>query len=205
MLFYFAIIPAIDFSIVKNKEPELLETELKNYLSNIKYEDQLFDNVLMTSWDLNNRKAYVATKRNFVEGTVPFKTNLEATLASGANPKYFKPVVSGDAAFIGGDAVAVSPALLAFMQATDVENIPASRVRVLSVGSLYQRADRIPSNVGLTEWASRINSLTGLSKKQTQDYMLNIILQSYGRYLMKYHYPISSEDSNDIDGMSEPF
>ena len=98
---------------------------------------------------------------------MPLKTNLDAALASGANPKYFKPVVSGDAAFIGGDAVAVSPALLAFMQATDVENRAASDVQVLSIGSIYQRADRIPANVGLVEWSSRINSMTGLSKKQT--------------------------------------
>lgn len=88
-------------------------------------------------------------------------------MASGANPKYFKPVVKGDAAFIGGDAVAVSPALLAFMQATDVDEIDPTRIEVFSIGSMYERADRIPADVGLTQWASRVDSLTGLSKKQT--------------------------------------
>jgi hypothetical protein len=96
---------------------------------------------------------------------MPFSTNLEVVLASGANPKYFKPVVKGDAAFIGGDAVAVSPALLAFMQATDVDDIDPNEIEVFSIGSIYERADRIPANVGLTQWASRIDSLTGLSKK----------------------------------------
>lgn len=55
---------------------------------------------------------------------MPFRTNLEMTTISAANPKYFKPVMIGDDhAFIGGDAVALSPAFLAYMQATDVENI----------------------------------------------------------------------------------
>ena len=205
ILFYFGIIPAIDFAVVQNKDPELLKTELKKYLDSIEYKDQLFDNVMMTTWDLKKRKAYVVTKSNMIDDKMPFKTNLEVALASGANPKYFKPVVMGDAAFIGGDAVALSPAMLAFMQATDVENNDANAIRVFSAGSFYERADRIPANVGLAEWSTRINSLTGLSKKQTHDYLLNKILQSDNTFLMKYQYPISSIDRQSIDDMSEPF
>ena len=153
---------------MRNKDPSLLENELKKILTEVKYQDQLFKNVMMTTWDLNSRKAYVVTKQNYVEEEkMPFTTNVEVTLASGANPKYFKPVVKGDAAFIGGDAVAVSPALLAFMQATDVDEIDPNRIEVFSIGSMYERADRIPADVGLTQWASRVDSLTGLSKKQT--------------------------------------
>ena len=90
------------------------------------------------------------------------------------------------------------------MQATDVDEIAANNIEVFSIGSIYERADRIPANVGLTEWATRVDSLTGLSKKQTQDYLLNKILERYGTTLKKYHYPISSTDSSDIQSMSEP-
>jgi len=96
---------------------------------------------------------------------MPLTNTLEVVLASGSNPKYFRPVTMGDAAFIGGGAVAVSPALLAFMQATDVFDKKPKDIEVFSIGSIYERADRIPANVGLTQWASRVDSLTGLSKK----------------------------------------
>lgn len=165
------------------------------------YKNQLFDNVMMTTWDLNSRTAHVVTKKNHS----PFSTNLEVLLASAANPKYFKPVVKDNAAFIGGDAVAVSPALLAFMQATDISKKDAKNVEVFSIGSIYERADRIPADVGLSQWATRVDSLTGLSKKQTQDYLLNKILEKYGTNLKKYHYPISSTDSETILELDEPF
>lgn len=92
-------------------------------MSSVNFEDQLFDNVMMTSWDLKERKAYVITKRSFKEEQMPFRTNLDVATISAANPKYFKPVMWGnDHAFIGGDTVALSPAFLAYMHATDIEN-----------------------------------------------------------------------------------
>jgi len=35
--------------------------------------------------------------------------------------------------------------------------------------------------------------------------LLNKILEKYGKTLKKYHFPISSTDSNDIQSQSEPF
>lgn len=92
-------------------------------------------------------------------------SNLDWALVSGANPKYFKPVVKDDKAFIGGDAVALSPAFLAYMQAVDIENLDPKIIRVMSIGSIYERADRIPAKIGLADWLFRVSSLTGLTKK----------------------------------------
>jgi hypothetical protein len=73
--------------------------------------------------------------------------------------------------------MAVSPALLAYMVATeegekDGTAIPPNQVRVFSIGSVNVRADKIPDDIGLIEWVSRLDSLTGTSKKHTQDYLL---------------------------------
>lgn len=58
---------------MKNRDPAILEEELKKILSEVKYQDQLFKNVMMTTWDLNSRKAYVVTKQNYIEKeTMPF-------------------------------------------------------------------------------------------------------------------------------------
>lgn len=90
----------------------------------------------------------------------------KATVISAANPFYFSPVAEGtEKLFIGGSAVAVSPALLAFMTATDEGGISRDNVEVFSIGSINQRADKIPDDIGAIEWVSRVDSLTGQSKK----------------------------------------
>lgn len=85
---------------------------------------------------------------------------------------YFRPVDVGDKIFIGGDSVAVSPAMLAFMAATEEGGIDPANIEIMSVGSLNERVDKIPEDIGAIEWLSRISSLTGQSKKHTQDYLL---------------------------------
>lgn len=99
--------------------------------------------------------------------------------------------------------MAVSPALLAYMVATeegqrDGGEIPSDKVRVFSVGSVNVRADKIPDDIGLIEWVSRLDSLTGTSKKHTQDYLLQNILDSYGFNLHKYDYPMSYEKGAEL-------
>jgi len=88
----------------------------------------------------------------------------KATLISSVNPLYFKPVVDGKSVYISGDAMAVSPALLAFLTATEYGGKDAKDIEIFSVGSITERADKIPDNIGLVEWVSRLSSLQGASK-----------------------------------------
>lgn len=129
-----------------------------------------------------------------VKSEKEYKTydNLQkATLISAVNPLYFKPVVDGESVYISGDAMAVSPALLAFLTATEYGGKDAKDIEVFSVGSIEERADKIPDNIGLVEWVSRLSSLQGASKQHSQDYLMDHILQSYDRSFKKYFFPMS--------------
>jgi len=57
--------------------------------------------------------------------------------------------------FISGDAMAKSPAMLAFLYATE-SGRSAEDIELVSIGSTIERADKIPHNIGILEWVSRI-------------------------------------------------
>jgi hypothetical protein len=48
--------------------------------------------------------------------------------------------------------------MLAFLMAKE-KGIPESEIEIVSIGSISQRADKIPANIGIIEWISRISSL----------------------------------------------
>lgn len=204
IILQFGFIPAMEYTAVQIEDYKILEDDLKTFIAPGKFENTVFDNFLVVSWELKNRQPYVLTKQSVKNDAAykGFDDVLKATLISAANPVYFKPVVDGEKIFIGGDAVAVSPALLAYMAATEEGGISPADIEVFSIGSLNARADKIPEDIGAIEWLSRVDSLTGQSKKHTQDYLLHQILESYGSSLKKYTYPMSYEASAELAGMS---
>ena len=131
---------------------------------NAKVSDMVPDEVMLVSWDLRNRKPYLITKTQSTSLFTEFNNVLEATTMSAAAPLYFNPVVKGDKTFISGDANAVSPALFAYYHATTFLKKKADNIRIVSVGGMRKRANKISENIGLSEWATRIVSLTGESK-----------------------------------------
>lgn len=60
--------------------------------------------------------------------------------------------------FISGNAIAESPAMWAYLFATESGNKPED-VRVVSVGALSERPQKIDENIGIIEWVARIFSL----------------------------------------------
>ena len=112
------------------------------------------------------------------------------TFLSAVNPLYFLPYKSGtDKVFISGNAAAESPAMFAYLYATEYGQDPED-VEVVSIGSIEERPNKIPSDIGVLEWTARISSLQGPVKAYAQDYILDAILLSYDTSLKKFTYPI---------------
>lgn len=202
LLLQFAFIPGMEYTVVQTEENSVLEKELNTFISTTKFEDLVFDKVLLTSWDLKARQPFVLTTQTVRDQAIykPYDDLRKATLLSAACPEYFKPVEDGDRIFIGGDAMAVSPAMLAFLLATeegrkDGTEIKPEEIEVFSIGSVNERADRIPDDIGALDWLSRLDSLQGASKMHTQDYLLHHILEHHGTSLKKYAFSMSYKSS----------
>ena len=81
------------------------------------------DDFLFTTWEMNNRQPYIFNKNSITAEPEQYdafnKLNMMAFL-SAVNPLYFLPYKSGsDKVFISGNAVAESPAMFAYLYATE--------------------------------------------------------------------------------------
>lgn len=117
---------------------------------------------------------------------------LKTTYFSACNPMYFKPCNEGQNIFLSGNNAAESPAMLAFLMAKE-KGIPESEIEIVSIGSISQRADKIPANIGIIEWISRISSLQGASKRFSQDYLVHYMLHTYGNTFTKINLKVDVE------------
>lgn len=84
---------------------------------------------------------------------------------SACNPAYFIPCAKGDngdikdRVFISGDSWAVSPAMYTYTYAITAGKTKPENTRVVSIGAIKERADKIPEDIGVIEWISRVSSL----------------------------------------------
>ena len=89
-----------------------------------------------------------------------------AAFLSAVNPEYFLPYQdlndekNKDKVFISGNAVAESPAMWAYLFATE-EGLKPEEVKVISIGAISERPDKISKDIGILEWVARIFSLQG--------------------------------------------
>ena len=134
---------------------------------------------MLIAWNYNKREP-----RFFSKGTYDLPDSnwsiAEATLASAANLLYFYPftkkVDGEDNFYISGDNFAKSPAMYAFMVATEVNKKDAKNIRVVSIGSIEALPDKISKEESLIEWGARIRDMSAPVKKHTMDYMLDKIM-----------------------------
>uniref|UniRef100_A0A7S3II86 Uncharacterized protein n=1 Tax=Strombidium inclinatum TaxID=197538 RepID=A0A7S3II86_9SPIT len=199
---YFVFIPIINYAFVTSKDNSSLMEQLQTFLPSTTFDDVITDDFMVMSWDLNNRDPFILTKNSVkdVERYKQFDQLDKATLLSACNPLYFKPCKedNGDnSVFISGNAIAESPAMYAFLYATEAGQDPAN-IAVVSVGSTLERPDKIPEDIGIIEWVTRIESLQGQSKRHSQDYLLNAVLNSYDRNLIKFQFPVSLEFEEEL-------
>ena len=161
VILYFGIIPSINYIYLKSRDNQELKSVLQEFIPDISIQQTISDELMLLTWDFNNRMPYVFTKSNLkgVERYQDFDSLLTMTLLSACNPLYFKPCVGPkNQVFISGDATAISPAMLSFLHATE-NGKKASDIEIVSIGATKERPDKIPEDIGVIEWAFRITSL----------------------------------------------
>jgi len=191
-LLYFLLIPFINYMFVTSKDYQLLLEQINKFLPEGSFEDVITDDFMVLSWDLTKRDPYILTKKTVkkIDRYKSYDSLAEATLMSACDPLYFKPYAKNGSVFISGNAIAESPAMYAFLQATEAGNKP-SNIHVVSIGSAMLRPDKISSKIGVIDWVTRIESLQGPSKRYSHDYLLNEILSKYKKRLLKFQFPIT--------------
>jgi hypothetical protein len=102
------------------------------------------------------------------------------TWASANTPYYFKPATINKNVYISGDNMAISPALFAYYYANEELGKTSQEIRIVSIGSTNELAEKIDTKASLLDWAVRLTSLSGPVKKHTMDYMVNHILSENG-------------------------
>lgn len=164
LMLYFWFIPFVDFLTLTSAPNAELSDKINGFIPDITADKIITDDFLMTSWEMNNRDPYIFTKYMFAAEPTKYdafnKLNL-MTFLSAVNPLYFLPYKSGeDKVFISGNAAAESPAMFAFLYATENGKLPED-IEVVSIGSIEERPNKIPADIGVLEWSARIQSLQG--------------------------------------------
>jgi hypothetical protein len=193
LVLYFWFIPLVDFLTLTSEPNSVLMSKIDAFIPGIKSDKIITDDFLVTSWEMNNREPYIFSKKSIPKNLAKYgefdKLNM-MTFLSAVNPLYFLPYKFGtDKVFISGNAAAESPAMFAFLYATEYGQLPED-VEVVSIGSIEERPNKIPHDIGVLEWTARIKSLQGPVKAYAQDYILDAILLSHDSNLMKFTYPI---------------
>jgi hypothetical protein len=93
---------------------------------------------------------------------------------------------------IGGSSVAESPALYAFFSATEFLNVPQEKISVTVVGAVKKATEKISGRVNPIQWLNRIISLTSPVKKQTQEYMLEHLVEANRKPFIVFDYSVDN-------------
>jgi patatin-like phospholipase/acyl hydrolase len=183
LVFYFAILPAINFLFLSTKEASALKDALikPDFIpEDASIQDIVTGEMLITAWDLNNRSPRFFNKQTQkTEKKKEYDHDLtlaQMTWASANTPYYFKPAVIKDNVYISGDNMAISPALFSYYYANEKKGIPQGDIRIVSVGSTNELAEKIDTKASLLDWAVRLTSLSAPVKKHTMDYMVQHLL-----------------------------
>lgn len=153
VLLYTAIVPAFNYVFVKSQPNKVLMDAL-DFLEagDMKLADAVTDDFMTLAWNLNDRDPYVLTKKTIAEDAeqdlATYDSLKMAAFLSAVNPEYFLPyqdladAKNKDKVFISGNAVAESPAMWAYLFATEEGQKP-EEVKVLSIGAISERPDKI--------------------------------------------------------------
>lgn len=201
LLVYFAILPGINFLFLSTKNASELRAALNmnnDFIpENADIKKAISDEILITAWDLNNRSPRFFTKKNFdTYKEKNFQHNLrlfDMTWASANTPYYFKPAVIEDNTYISGDNMAISPALFSYYYATEKVGKADNDIRIVSVGSTNELAEKIDTKASLLDWAVRLTTLSAPVKKHTMDYMVQHLLNMGGEQLHKYELDMTKD------------
>lgn len=143
----FGIIPLIYYLFSGLKESTELRDSLSFIPADASVQDIVTNDIMITAWDVNNRTPRFFSKwyqKNEQKPT--FNHNmplLDMVWASASTQYYFKPAVVDGAVYISGTNIAKSPAMFAYLYATEKIGVKEEDVRMVSIGSTIEEPDII--------------------------------------------------------------
>ena len=149
--------------------------------------------MLFPAWDFGKGRPILFSKTmaKHMEDKMPgqqpvYNADLNAgVLASAANVAYFGSAnitwedsngLKDYTSVISGIAISESPALYAFMLATEYMGVPPEKISITSIGSKTYSNDKISEEVNPLQWFSRLVQLTAPVKKYAQDFFVAQIM-----------------------------
>jgi len=186
----FVVIPLIYYLFVGLKDSAELRDSLTFIPADASVQDAITKDIMITAWDLNNRTPRFFSKwyqKN--EQTPGFNHNMslkDMVWTSASTQYYFKPAVVDGDVYVSGTNIAKSPALYAYLYATEKIGVPEEDIRMVSIGSTVEEPDMISASTGLIEWVSRLSSLASSVKVHTMDYMLDYLLRNNSHKLHRF-------------------
>lgn len=184
------LIQGYHFLFLSNKEPKVLQDLIinDNFIpENYSTDDVVFDEFLITSWDINSRTPRFFSKwakQNIVddEGKQDYDMTLDQmTMASAAIPLYFYPYEVGGNYYTSGDNIASSPAMFAYMHAVDRLGHNAEDIRLVNVGALVEMPLTISTKASVLDWLQRLPALYTPSKMHTMKYQSSMLMHLNNR------------------------
>ena len=78
------------------QDNQVLYEKLATFIDDVRYQDIIVDDLLITAWDYNSRTPYLFTKESIKSnGMKKYDSLLKTTYFSACNPMYFKPCKEG--------------------------------------------------------------------------------------------------------------
>lgn len=178
----FLIIPLVYYLFIGLEDSSVLRDAIAPIIpADLSIQDIITDDALITAWDFNNRSPRFYSKwyqKN--EDKTIFNHNmsfLDMVWTSANTQYYFMPAVVDGDVYMSGSNYAKSPALYAYLYATERLGVKQADINMVSVGSTNEEPELIGDNVGLLDWVSRLTSLASSVKVHTMNYMLEYILR----------------------------
>jgi hypothetical protein len=197
MLFFYGVFPMLKFLFSGIKDADVMREALNFLPEDANITNTVSDDMMITSWDFNNRSPRFFTKltsQMLTDSTLDHNMTLkDMTWASAVTPWYFKPAIIEDQIYFSGDAVAQSPAMFAYYYATEALNQSLTDIRVVSVGSTNPLPENISKGTSVASWISRVTTLTQRVKKHTQDFMLRTIMRRGQHNFHKFETTVSAD------------
>jgi hypothetical protein len=158
---------------------------------------------MLISWDVQNRtprmySKWAAANLNSTRANHNIPVSY-MTLASAATSTFFLPLEYKGDILISGENVAASPALFAFLDATDKSKIDPKTIKVVSIGSFNALADLVNEDSGMLDWASRLLTLNAPVKRHTMDYMMHFQLRDPDGSSRFHKYEVNVQPDWDRD------
>lgn len=127
--------------------------------------DALTEEIMIVSYDYNERKPRIFTKYGARIRPDLFLTSLSnASQASSAAPTYFDPKVLNGSVLVDGGIIANNPSLYAYLHSKD--NLGKKNIRMISIGTGSTHPDQIdPKKVTIFTWFSLIGTLLTVTEQ----------------------------------------